>query len=178
MRTLIVFVVTIASVTTASCGYTLAGRGTFLPDSIRTIGIPNFGNRTPYLQVEQVLTQQVRSEFIGRGKYKVLSQEEGVDATLRAEITSISITPASFNADQQASRYVISVAVSARLLEAGTDKVLWENPSQIFREEYALTSGGEGPLDPAAFFGQGSNAVDRMATDFARSLVSAILEAF
>ena len=33
-------------------------------------------------------------------------------------------------------------------------------------------------LDPAAFFGQDQNALDRMTTDFARTIVSAILEAF
>lgn len=41
-----------------------------------------------------------------------------------------------------------------------------------------MTSGGATALDPAAFFGQSSNAVERMATDFARSIVTAILEAF
>ncbi len=162
----------------ASCGYSLAGRGSFLPDSVQVIGIPNFGNRTPYLEVEQILTQRVRSEFIGRGKYKVLPQNTGVDAILLAEITNISIAPASFNEDQQASRYTISVVLSARLVESGTEKVLWQNPSQVFREEYALSTGGESVLDPAAFFGQSSNAVDRLAADFAEALVTAILEAF
>jgi hypothetical protein len=32
--------------------------------------------------------------------------------------------------------------------------------------------------DPATFFGQETNALGRVATDFARSVVSAILEAF
>ena len=33
-------------------------------------------------------------------------------------------------------------------------------------------------LDPAAFFGQDANALERMTSDFARTIVSAILEAF
>jgi hypothetical protein len=33
-------------------------------------------------------------------------------------------------------------------------------------------------LDPAAFFGQDRNAFERISTDFARTIVSAILEAF
>ena len=33
-------------------------------------------------------------------------------------------------------------------------------------------------VDPAAFFGQDRNALDRMSTEFARTIVSAILEAF
>jgi len=162
----------------SSCGYTLAGRGSFLPETIRVIGIPDFVNHTPYFEVGQTLTQRVRSEFIGRGKYKVQPQDTGVDAVLKAEITSISIAPSSFNQDQQASRYVATVVVSVQFVQSVGEKVLWENPNQVFREEYDLASGGTGVLDPATFFGQSSNATDRLATDFARSLVSAILEAF
>jgi outer membrane lipopolysaccharide assembly protein LptE/RlpB len=162
----------------ASCGYSLAGRGSFLPESVQAIAIPNFANRTPYPTVEQVLTERVRSEFIGRGRYKVLPQESGADAVLNAEITNISISPASFNENQQANRYTISIAVSARLVESGTEKVLWQNPNQVFREEYALASGGSDVLDPAAFFGGSSTAVERLASDFAQALVTAILEAF
>lgn len=161
-----------------SCGYTLAGRGSFLPESIKTIGVPAFVNRTPYYEVAQMLTRSVRTELIGRGKYKVLPQETGVDAVLKAEVTSIALIPSGFNSDQQATRYAISVSVAVQLVQVSDDKVLWQNPNQVFREEYALTSGAGATLDPAAFFGQSSNAVERMSSDFARSLVSAILEAF
>jgi len=37
---------------------------------------------------------------------------------------------------------------------------------------------GQTAADPAAFFGQDVTALDRISTDFARSIVSAILEAF
>lgn len=170
--------VVVLAALSSSCGYTLAGRGSFLPETIRVIGIPDFTNRTPYFEVGQLLTQRVRSEFIGRGKYKVQPQDTGVDAVLKAEITSISIAPSSFNQEQQASRYVATVIVSVQFVQAQGEKVLWENPNQVFREEYDVASGSTTVLDPATFFGQSSNATDRLATDFARSLVSAILEAF
>ena len=170
-------IVLLAAVASSSCGYALAGRGSFLPDTIKTIGIPNFTNRTPYFEVEQTLANRVRSEFIGRGKYKVLPQETGVDAILRATINNISVTPSSFDQNQQASRYAITISLGIQFVQTSDNKVLWQNPGQVFREEYQLTSGG-GVLDAATFFGQASNAVDRMATDFARSVVSAILEAF
>ena len=35
-----------AGIGAASCGYALAGRGSFLPDYIKTLGIPMFGNAT------------------------------------------------------------------------------------------------------------------------------------
>jgi hypothetical protein len=49
----------------------------------------------------------------------------------------------------------------------------------VYREEFDLvTATGTGALDASAFFGQGGNALDRLATDFARSVVTSILEAF
>ncbi len=173
LRTLIIA----AALSSASCGYTLAGHGSFLPDTVKTIGIPDFVNHTPYYDVGQTLSQRVRTEFIGRGKYKVLPQATGVDAVLKAQINSITLAPTAFNSSQQATRYTISVSLGIELVQASDNKVLWQNQNQVFREEYQLASGG-GVLDPAAFFGQSSNAIDRMAADFAQSVVSAILEAF
>ncbi len=162
----------------ASCGYTLAGRGSFLPDTIKVIGIPDFANATTFYQVEQVLTQKVRSEFIGRGKYKVLPQDTGVDAVLKGEITSIGISPSLFNDAQQATRYVITVTAKIEFRDVKTDKVLWQNPSLIFREDYDVATKATAVTDPTIFFGQEANALDRVATDFARTVASAILEAF
>jgi Lipopolysaccharide-assembly len=160
----------------ASCGYALAGRGSFLPDYIQTIGVPQFVNNTPYY-VEQVFTERVRTEFINRGKYKVLPEAAGVDALLNGEIMSITIAPASFSDQQQASRYIILVTAKIEFRDLKTNKVLWDNPQWQFREEYEASAAVDA-LDPNAFFSQDLNALDRVSTEFAKSVVSAILEAF
>jgi hypothetical protein len=161
----------------AGCGYSLAGRGSFLPSSIRVIGVPEFTNQTPYLEVERRFTERVRSEFIGRGRFQVLAQEAGTDAVLRGAITNLSIVPANFNEAQQATRYIIVINTKIEFVDLKTSKVLWENPSMVFREEYDLPADTQAG-NPSAFFGQSSNALERVANDFARSVVSAILEAF
>jgi hypothetical protein len=160
-----------------ACGYSLAGRGSFLPSYIRVIGVPEFGNQTSYIEVERRFTERVRAEFIGRGRYKVLPQETGVDAALRGTITGLSIVPANFNDSQLATRYIIVVNTKIEFVDLKTNKTLWENPSLVFREEYDLPPDTQAG-NPSAFFGQGSNALERVANDFARSVVSAILEAF
>ena len=123
------------------------------------------------------MTQKVRGELIGRGKYQVLPQDTGVDAVLVGDVTTVSILPVNFNNQQLASRYTITIVANIQLRDARENKVLWENPSMVFRQDYDNTS-GQNALDPAAFFGQEVNALDRVSTDFARSIVSAILEAF
>lgn len=161
----------------AGCGYSLAGRGSSLPDYIRTIGVPLFTNTTAVFDVEQTLTQRVRLEFIGRGKYRVVPDETGTDAVLKGEITGIFIRPTAFDQQQQASRYEITVVVKVEFRDLTTNKVLYENPAQTFKEEYEVTS-VQAASDAAAFFGQNVNAMERIANDFAKTVVTSILEAF
>jgi hypothetical protein len=89
----------------------------------------------------------------------------------------VSVVPASFNPQQLASRYTITMTASIQLRDVRENKVLWENPTMIFRQEYEATSGTR-PSDPNAFFSQEATALDRVTTEFARTIVSAILEAF
>jgi hypothetical protein len=167
----------LAALLLPGCGYTLVGRGSFLPEYIQTIGVPLFANRTSVFEVEQILTLKVRSELIGRGKYKVLPDEAGVDGVLRGEIVGISITPVSFTGEQQAARYVLALTARLEFFDVRANKVLWSNPAMHFREEYEAAS-DTNVLDPSAFFGQQSNAVERISTEFGRAVVSALLEAF
>jgi hypothetical protein len=159
------------------CGYSLAGRGSFLPAYIKTIGIPPFVNRTQIFNLETLLTQKVRSEFIGRGKYQILPQNSDVDALLTGEVTAVTSVPVSFSANQVASRYAITMTARVELRDMKENKLLWENPAVIFRQEHEATS-GRSNTDPVAFFQQDTGALERMSSEFARTIVSAILEAF
>ena len=48
-----------AIATLPGCGYALAGRGSFLPSYIRTIGIPTFTNRTTIFNLAVADTKRV-----------------------------------------------------------------------------------------------------------------------
>jgi hypothetical protein len=169
--------VTFAVAATSGCGYSLAGRGSFLPAYIKTIGVPLFTNNTPVFNIEQRVTDRVRSELIGRGRYKVETGRTGVDAVLLGEIVSVVGAPAAFNPQQQATRYAVTMVVKVEFRDLKTDKILWSNPGMQFTEQYDVTTVTTG-LDANAFLGQDANALERLATEFARALVSAILEAF
>jgi hypothetical protein len=163
---------------TSSCGYALAGRGSFLPDYIRTVGIPPIENRSTFQQVEIVLTDKIRTEFIGRGKYTVVPEASGSDAVLTGEITGISAQPVGFTESQLASRYLFIMTMRVQLTDARTNMVLWSNDAMTFREESELTTRGATVLEGAAFIDQERASFDRIAGDVARTVVTAILEAF
>lgn len=163
------------------CGYALAGRGNFLPSYIRVIGIPSFENHTSFFQMAQLVTDKVRTEFIGRGNYKIVPELLGADAVLVGAVTNVTIVPTNFAA-QQASRYTITVTANIQLRDVAKDTILWSNPAVSIREEYDATSSisndPSGFVDPSSFFTQESNALERISSEFSRSVVSAILEAF
>lgn len=170
--------VAVLALASVSCGYALAGRGSFLPDDIRVVGIPQFDNRTTFFQVEQVLTEKVRSELIGRGKYRVVSEAAGSDAVLSGEILSISAQPVGFNEQQLASRYQFTLTMKVAFTDARTNDVLWTDDALTFRSEYELSTRSATALEGAAFLDQERSSFDRIATDVARSVVTSILEAF
>jgi hypothetical protein len=162
----------------SGCGYALAGRGAFLPAYIRTVGIPQIENKTTFFNVEQVLTEKVRNEFIGRGKYTIRTDAIGAEAVLTGEISSISVQPVAFNEQQFGSRYLFTITMRVRFTDARTAEVLWSDDSLTFRAEYELTARTNVALEGAGFMDQERSAFDRISDDIARSVVTAILEAF
>jgi len=166
-----------AAMSASACGYALAGRGSFLPEYIRVVGIPAFDNKTSVFDIDRVLTEAVRTEFAGRGRYTVQPDANNVDAILTGIITSVRVVPTAFTTDSQASRQEVVVTASFEFRDLRENKVLWSNSALVFTEQYDVAASA-GAGDPAAFFGQNQNALQRLSQNFSRTVVASILEAF
>lgn len=153
------------------CGYHTAGKAVKLPTEVHTIAIPTFTNNTQNYRVEQILTAAVVREFTSRTNYRIVSSTSAdADATLRGTVTGTQIYGLTYD-PQNGRLSSAEVFVNARVsLVDRKGKVLFDNPNYFFREEYEFN------LDPATFFREESPAVDRLSRDFARTLVSNILE--
>lgn len=155
------------------CGYHTAGHTALLPESVRTIAVPAFKNQTLTYRIEQTLTASVMREFTTRTRYRVISDPgEDADAVLRGTVLSTAASPLTYDT---ASGRVASVMVVVSLKVILTDrngKVLYQNPAYLFREQYEVSQ------DLASFFEEDSPAFRRLSQDFARTLVSNILEGF
>lgn len=167
----------VVAVSAAGCGYALAGRGNALPDHIQTIGVPPFVNQSPEPDIDLVLTEYVRAEFQGKGRYLVQPTGTGVDGLLTATIVNVLLQPTAFTADRQPSSYAIVVVANVEFKDLlDNDRVIWANPSFRVTDEYQVTSSG--PIDTTAIFGQNAQARERVARKFARDVVTSIFEAF
>jgi hypothetical protein len=157
----------------AGCGYQTAGRAVRLPDTLHTLYVPAFVNQTQTYRIEQVLTGAVIREFHTRTRYRITQQEsEAADATLRGVVLGTYLAPVTYDSETaRASSGLVTVHMSVSLVDK-SGRVLWENPNYHFREQYQVTR------EVSSFFEEESPALERLSREFARTLVSSILEAF
>jgi outer membrane lipopolysaccharide assembly protein LptE/RlpB len=155
------------------CGYHTAGHATRVPQDVKTIAIPAFRNETLTYHIEEMLTSSVVREFNTRTHYRILNDgADDPDATLTGTVLSTVASPLTYDtATGRAASVLVVVSMRVRLTDRN-GKVLYENPSYLFREQYEVSQ------DLSSFFEEDSPAFRRLSQDFARTLVSNILEGF
>ena len=161
------------SVASTACGYHTGGHAVQLPENVKTIAVPPFVNETTTYRIEQMLTSSVVREFTTRTHYHILNDpSDAADATLHCTVVSASSTPLTYNiATGQAASVLVVVSMRVSLTDR-QGKVLYQNPAYLFREQYEVSQ------DLVSFFEEDSPAFRRLSQDFARTLVSNILEGF
>jgi hypothetical protein len=165
----------LAAAAAMGCGYTLVGRGSFLPDSIKRIAFPTFRNSTPRVALEQRLSAAVARELASRGQFSVSPKSGDGDAELSGDITGFSLVPVAADNLGHATQYQIQISAKVALATIPEGKVLWKNDAYVFRENYDIAGGGVGSSN---FSDLENVAIDAEAGRFAQSLVTSILEGF
>jgi len=156
-----------------ACGYHTAGRHSQLPENVQTIAIPAFKNETLNYRIEQMLTASVVREFTTRPHYHIVNDlGDDADATLRGTVLSTAASPVTYDTATGRAASVLDVVSMKVSFTDRNGKVLYQNPSYLFREQYEVSQ------DLATFFEEDSPAFRRLSQDFARTLVSNILEGF
>lgn len=160
------------AMTLAGCGYHVAGKGTRLPQDVKTIAVPAFVNQTQTYRIETTLTNAVIREFNTRSKFTMVSNPEDADAVLRGFVTSTQLAPITYDSNTgRASSALVTVTMKVSLT-AKNGRVLYDNQTYTFREQYQVSR------ELSSFFEEEGPAMERLSRDFARTLVSNVLEAY
>jgi hypothetical protein len=156
-----------------SCGYHVVGKGSSLPSHVKTIGVALFDNDTTRPELGQRITENVIEELVGRGKYQVSSETRGVDAVLTGRVlswTSRAIQLA--ESDSTAQKVSVTLRASVSFEDRVKRRVTWQADGYTFTSEYEVFG------DPDDYFDTELGAVEEVAKDFARAVVSAVLQGF
>jgi hypothetical protein len=158
-----------------SCGYHIAGHSsanTALPANIRTIAVPAFSNATTRYKLSDRLPGAITREFITRTRYRVVSDESEADAILRGGVLNFLMFPNVIDQAGRATAVQVIVYLQLTLHERASGKVLYSRPNMEIRQNYEIA------IDPKAYLDESDLASDRLSIEVARSVVSAVLEAF
>jgi hypothetical protein len=176
MRLRILLGVMLAALT-AGCGYSLVGRGIAIDPTIKRIGVPTFLDATGHPGLDQRITEKVIEELLRRGRFDVVPETTGVDAVVRGELTAYAEVPVGFgvgaqtDAQAQASQYRITVRAKVRYSKVGEKEPIWQNDAFNYSDTYDVSEDTGSLVDS-------DQAVERLASQFARQLVADMLEAF
>jgi hypothetical protein len=153
------------------CGYKPAGKGKSLPAGIKTIAVPVFQNSSLKYRVEQRFTQAVIDEILKRARaLRVTTVTDGADAVLTGDIRSFRAAGALLDDQGRTRVWDVRIVVNVTLRDMRTRKILYQNPRMSFDGEYELSD------DPQSFFNEENPAVERIAREFAQTIVTTIME--
>jgi outer membrane lipopolysaccharide assembly protein LptE/RlpB len=163
----------VSALSATGCGYHTVGHAVALPPAVRTIAVPSFVSHSPRFRVEQVMTDAVVREFNTRTQFHVIHEAgTDADAVLRGTVLSATADPLAYDSKTgRAASVLITVSMQVTLTDRD-GKVLFQNPSYLFHEQYELSR------ELSSFFEEDSSAMDRLSRDFARTLVANILEGY
>jgi len=181
MRGSLVLLLAFALPALTGCGYHTLGSATHMPDTVHTLSVPIFKNKTQFYHVEVPMTQAVVREFTDRTRLSVTGDSsDGPDATVQGTILSESVQPLTYRTEttdvqgQQTSvtsSFLITINVNV-LVTDRDQRVLYQHSNYVFHEQFETTA------DLTSFIEEDSPAVQRLSRDFAQALVSDILESF
>ncbi|MCA1582865.1 MAG: LPS assembly lipoprotein LptE [Acidobacteria bacterium] len=156
----------------AGCGYSLVGTSSTLPPSIKAVQFQTLLNQTSRVGVEQRLSREIARELASRGRFSVQSAAAGADASLTGAVIGFDLYPIAFDEQGRAKEYQVRITARVSLKSTADEKVIWENPSYSFQENYTFSASA------ASYVDRENEAIERVAERFAESLVANLLEGF
>jgi hypothetical protein len=143
-----------------------------LPSRIKTVAVPAFQNNALRYKIQSRFTEAVINELIHRGRgLRVQGDREGADAVIEGIIKSFSYSGVLLDDQGRARIFEVTVVAAVTVRDQTENRVLYDNQNFVFRGEYEFAN------DPRNFFYEEDPAVQRMARNFAESVVSTLINA-
>ncbi|HSR51988.1 MAG TPA: LptE family protein [Acidobacteriota bacterium] len=155
-----------------SCGYKSAASQR-LDYGIKTVAVIPLENRTSTAVVEQFLTRELVHELVRRSGYRVIEDAPAADAVLSGTVVSVRANPVLFGRTTTlGSAFLVELRAQVEFKNRNTGQTIYRNNDYVFREQYQINA------EVDNFFSEQNPALNRIAEDFAGSVVSSILEGF
>lgn len=116
----------------------------------KSIYLTTWKNRTNKLRLDIEIYQSLVTWFQKSGSISVTKGHDGADIILAGEIISIDIPSLSYGEGNSATEVKLRLKVRYILKDLKTDKILLEVPSEVWTEEYLVSSDSNQTADNEA----------------------------
>ncbi|HEX9734449.1 MAG TPA: LptE family protein [Thermoanaerobaculia bacterium] len=168
--------VMLSAVILSGCGYALVGRASNIPEDVKKIYVQPLENATARSQVEQILTRSISDELLTRRRFETVNSAGEADAILSGTVLSFVVRPVTFDQDGLANSFEVVISADMKFQRRPTGEeeadVIWSNSRYVFRQDYPLEEG------ETAYFDRENIAIEDTSEEFARTLVTDLLEGF
>lgn len=155
----------------SGCGYHVAGTANALPSEIHSIAVLPFANVSTQYKLSNYIAEAVTRELITRTRYQVIPDPAKADAVLSGAVANMIAGATVSDPIKGATGAQLVVYIQVKLVDKN-GKVLLDRPNVEYRQQYEIS------VDPRQYFDESQVAAQRLSKDVARSIVSAVLEAF
>ncbi len=168
--TLLIICFLFIMLSTGCTGYRLVGSGSGISGTVNKIAIPVFENSSSEPGIERNLTAKIRETFIQDGRLRVV-REQKADLIFTGNINHYELKPVSFDTNDNVTEYWVIMNIDVKVRDASKDKNLID---QIFKSKWNYEVSSELLSSERARI----DAIDEASKDFARKMVSLIVEGF
>ncbi len=102
---------------------------------------------------------------------RVQSDREGADAVIEGNIKTYTFAGVLLDEFGRARIFEVTITAAVTVRDQTQNRILYDNQNFVFRGEYEFAN------DPRNFFNEEDPAVQRMARNFAESIVSTLINA-
>ncbi len=164
----------LAAAALAGCGYHLVGTSSFLPPELDTLYVERFANNTSWVDVDQRLLEAVTREWLRRRRFVIVDDPDDAKLVLSGTVNAVMISPVTFDDRGRATTFqmVVNTRIQLKDVREEEPKLLWEDPGFSRRTSYEVD------VTAVDYFDRQMQALEELSVEYARALVSAVLEGF
>lgn len=129
----------LAAVMLAGCGYTSESS---LPAKYQTVHVTAFRDMSPQYDLQAPLTNAVIRKFIADGRLEV-TDEDKADTLLEGAILDYRLKGLTYDQVDNVTQFLVIVTAAARLKDAKTGEVIWEEPLMAGETSYYTRAAGQ-----------------------------------
>ncbi len=101
-----------------------------------SIYMPTWKNRTDKLGIDSTMYNSLSEWFLKSDTIKLTKEKTGADLILAGEIVSIHLPSIGWNSASTATNVKVELTLRYVLKDLQNNKILWEEPNQIWTEDY------------------------------------------